>query len=81
MFLANGGPDFNPSHIANDLFYYRLFKKLDADILVVMIYAARYSAFNPIEYCWSPLSNKFSGVIFSALEKETISQLLRCKAG
>ena len=53
MFLADGGPDFNPSHLANSLFYYRLFKKCDADILAVMTYAARYSAFNPIEHCWS----------------------------
>ena len=70
FFLADGGPDFNPSHIANDLYYYRLFKKLDADILGVMTYAARYSAFNPIEHCWSPLSNKLSGVTFSPLENE-----------
>lgn len=70
LFLADGGPDFNPSHIANDLYYYRLFKKLDADILGVMTYAARYSAFNPIEHCWSPLSDKLSGVTFSPLENE-----------
>ncbi|CAB4044267.1 PREDICTED: uncharacterized protein LOC105443326 [Paramuricea clavata] len=67
MFLADGGPDFNPSHIANELFYYRLFRKLDADILTVMTYAARYSAFNPIEHLWAPLSNRLSGVIFSPL--------------
>ena len=70
MFLADGGPDFNPYHIANDLFYYRLFKKLDADILAVMAYAARYSAFNPVEHCGSSLSNKLSSVIFSPLENE-----------
>ena len=52
------------------VFYSRLFKKLDADILAVMTYAARYSVFNPIEHCWSPLSNKLSSVIFSPLEKE-----------
>ena len=51
-------------------FNYRLFKKLDADILGVMTYAARYLAFNPIEHCWSPLSDKLSGVTFSPLEKE-----------
>ena len=70
MFLADGSPDFNPSHIANNLFYYRLFKKLDADILAVMTYAVRYLAFNPIEHCWSPLSNKLSSVIFSPLENK-----------
>lgn len=70
MFLADGGPDFNPSHIANSLFYYRLFKKLDADILDVMTYAARYSAFNPIEHCWSLASNHLAGVVFSPLVDE-----------
>ena len=35
-----------------------------------MTYATRYSVFNPIEHCWSPLSNKLSSVIFSPLEKE-----------
>ena len=72
MFLADGGPDFNPSHLVNALFYYRLFKKLDADILDVMTYAARYSAFNPIEHLWAPLSNRLSGVVFSqTIEGET----------
>ena len=51
MFLADGGLDFNPSHIAKDL-YYQLFKKLDADNLAVMTYAAHYSAFNPIKHSW-----------------------------
>ena len=74
MFLADGGPDFNPSHLVNALFYYRLFKKLDADILDVMTYAARYSAFNPIEHLWAPLSNRLSGVVFSqTIEGETVA--------
>ena len=74
MFLADGGPDFNPSHLVNALFYYRLFKKLDADILDVMTYAARYSAFNPIEHLWAPLSNRLSGVVFSqTIERETVA--------
>jgi len=29
--------------------------------------AARFSAFNPIEHLWSPLSNKLDGVTFSAV--------------
>ena len=67
FFLTDGGPDFNPSHMANALFYYRLFKKLDADMLAVMTYAARCSAFNCIEHLWSPRSNDLSGVVFSPL--------------
>ena len=36
------------------------------DILLVLTYAARYSAFNPIEHLWSPLSNALAGVILSS---------------
>ena len=35
-------------------------------MLDVCSYAARYSAFNPIEHLWSPLSKKLSGVQFSS---------------
>ena len=49
----------------NSLFYYRLFKELDYDIISVSTYAAKYSAYNPIEHAWSPLSNMLAGVIFS----------------
>ena len=64
--MADGGsPDLNPSHLANALFYYRLFKTIDAGILGILTYVARYSAFNPIEHLWSPLSNKLSSVTFS----------------
>lgn len=28
-------------------------------------HAARYSAYNPIEHVWSPLSNQLAGVVFS----------------
>ena len=78
MFLADGGPDFNPSHLANSLFYYRLFKKLDADILDVLTYAARYSAFNPIEHCWSPASDKLASVVLSpVLDDDTVAPVLQ----
>ena len=78
MFLANEGPDFNPSHIANSLFYYRLFKKLDADMLDFMTYAARYSAFNPIEHCWSLASNHLAGVVFSPfVDEDTVALALQ----
>ena len=64
MLLADGGPDFTPMSVVNMLFFYRLFKKLNLDFLSISTYAARYSAFNPIEHAWSPLSNKLAGVIF-----------------
>ena len=62
MFLADGGPAFNPAHTINQLFYFRLFKKLEADILCV-----RHSAFNSIEHLWSPCADRLSGVVFSPI--------------
>ena len=32
-----------------------------------MTFAARYSAYNPIEHLWAPLSNCLSSVVFSAI--------------
>ena len=67
MFLSDGGPDFNPSHLANSLFYYRLFKELDADIFGVMTFAARYSTYNAIQHLWASLSNRLSFAVFSPI--------------
>jgi hypothetical protein len=61
MLLSDGGPDYTPASIVNILFYFRLFKELNFDILTVSTYAARYSAYNPIEHLWSPLSNLLAG--------------------
>ena len=62
MILSDGVPNFNPSSVLNNLYFYHLFKKLDLDLFSVFTYAARYSAFNPIEHVWSVLSNNLSGV-------------------
>ena len=48
MFLFDGGPDFNLSNLANSLFYYQLFRELNADIFGVMTFAVKYSAYHPI---------------------------------
>ena len=77
MLMSDGGPDFNPLSLLNELYLYRLFKKIDADILSVFTYAARYSAFNCIEHAWSPLSNHLTGVVFSpTIEGESIAPAL-----
>ena len=67
MFLADGGPDFNPAHTINQLFYVRLFKKLEADILCVMTYAARHAALKSTEHLWSPCAGRLSSVVFSSI--------------
>ena len=66
IILSDRGVDFSPKNIMNSLFYYRLFKELDYDMLSVSTYAARYSAYNPIKHASSPLSNMLAGVSFSS---------------
>ena len=46
---------------------YRLWRKSDKDFLITVHYAPGYSAYNPIERTWSPLSKALSGVVFSNL--------------
>ena len=46
---------------------YRLWRKSDKDFLIIVHYAPGYSAYNPIERTWSPLSKALSGVVFSNL--------------
>ena len=78
VIISDGGPDYSPTHCVNSLFYYRLFKRLNLDFMTVCTYAARYSAFNPIEHFWSPTSNKLSGVMFkSKLDGEDKSPVLQ----
>ena len=67
MALADGGPDYSPANIINMLFYFRLFKVLNFDLLSVSTYAAWYSAFNPTEHVWSPLSNHLAGKLVLTL--------------
>lgn len=76
MFVSDSGPDFSPSSVLNQLFLYRLFKSLDLDVLAVFTYAARYSAFNPIEHLWSLMSNKLSGTfLMNIYEKNSITKI------
>ena len=41
------------------------FQELNFDLFLVSTYAARYSAYNPIEHVWSPLSSSLAGAVFS----------------
>ena len=62
LILSDGGPDYSPSNVVNSLFYFRLFQEMNFDLYSVSKYAARYSAYNPIENAWS---NLLAGVVFS----------------
>ena len=50
MLLLDGGPDFALNPVLSSIFFFRLFKELNLDLLSVSTYAAQYSAFNPIEH-------------------------------
>ena len=59
LIMSDSGPDFAPTSLLNMIYYYRLFKLLDLDILNIFTYASHYSAFNCIEHLWSPLSKSW----------------------
>lgn len=61
--LADGGPDYNPNGYKNELLYAELWKRSGLDQLSVMCNAAGWSAMNPIEHLWSPLSSSLTSVI------------------
>ena len=63
ILIVDRGPDWS----TNALFYMRLWRDNNLDVLVATSFAARFSAFNPIEHLWSPLSKKLDGVTFSAV--------------
>lgn len=64
VLTVDGGPDWNVSFLANALFFYRLWRKLELDILIMCCYAAHHSAFNKIEHLWAPLSRRLAGMFF-----------------
>ena len=67
ILTVDGGPDWSTNSLVNALFYMRLWRDTNLDVLVATSFAARFSAFNPIEHLWSPLSKKLNGVTFSAI--------------
>ena len=51
------------------LFFLRLWKECNLDLLCICSYAAHYSAYNPIEHLWAPMSKRLASVMFSAVAK------------
>ena len=64
--MVDGGPDYQTKSLLNELFDYRIWKKLDLDLLGAFCYPARESAYNCIEHFWSIGSKALAGVVFSA---------------
>ena len=65
--IVDGGPDWSTSSLLNALYFMRLWKACNLDMLCVTSFAARYSAYNPIEHLWSVLSKKLASVRLSAV--------------
>ena len=66
--IADGGPDWITASLLNMLFYMRLWRDCNLELLVITSFAARYSAYNPIEHLWSPLSKKLNSVRVKAVD-------------
>ena len=68
---VDNGPDWNLLNIVNEIYFCRLWRDSGLDILGIVSYAAKYSAYNNIEHTWSPMSRRLSSVVLpSVLEGE-----------
>ena len=68
---VDNGSDWNLQSVVNSFYFGRLWKESGLDILGIVSYAARYSAYNNIEHLWSPMSKKLcSAILPSILEGE-----------
>lgn len=60
--VSDGGPDFNPNHLVNQVYLSRLFQESGLEGMIVTTYCPGHSALNPIEHFWAPLTNALVGV-------------------
>lgn len=71
---VDNGPDWNVMSIVNEVYFCRLWRESGLDLLGLVSYAARWSAYNNIEHLWSPMSKKLASVILpSVLEGDLTS--------
>ena len=84
---VDNGSDWNLHSLVNAVYFCRVFKDSKLDVLGIISYAAKYSAFNNIEHLWSPMSKKLSSVILRSvldgvkmcLTNSLICQKLKCR--
>ena len=68
---VDNGPDWNLLNIVNEIYFCRLWRDSGLDILGIVSYAAKYSAYNNIEHTWNPMSRRLCSVVLpSVLEGE-----------
>ena len=75
---VDNGSDWNLLSLVNELYFCRMWKQSGLDILGIVSYAAKLSAYNNIEHLWSPLSRHLANVILPSKifgeEKEPYKQ-------
>jgi len=64
---VDNGPDWNLHSFVNSLYLCRLWKYTNLDVLGIVSYAARFSAYNNIEHLWSPLSKRLCSVVLPSI--------------
>ena len=57
----NGG-DRHLANLVDPIYFCRLWKQPKLNVLEIVSYAARFSAYNNIEHTWTPMSNKLTSV-------------------
>ena len=60
---VDNGPDWNLLNIVNEIYFCRLWRGSGLDILGILSYAAKYSAYNNIEHTWCPMSRRLSSEV------------------
>ena len=69
---VDNGADWNLLSIVNEFYHHRLWKDSNLDVLAILSYAVKYSAYNNIEHLWSPMSKYLCSVILEGGRKRTL---------
>ena len=64
---VDNGPDWNLHSLVNAFYLHRLWKDAKLDILCVLSYAAKYSAYNNVEHLWSPMSKRLCSLVLPSI--------------
>ena len=64
---VDNGSDWNLLSLVNEIFFSRLWRDSKLDLLVILSYAAKWSAYNNVEHLWSPMSRYLANVILRAI--------------
>ena len=62
----NGG-DRHLANLVDPIYFCRLWKQPKLNVLEIVSYAARFSAYNNIEHTWAPMSKKLTSVILPSV--------------